>query len=69
MTRQVRLNGEPVPVAAGTIAALLVERGIDLTARGVAVAVNGGIVRRTDWMATPVHDGDDIEIVRPFSGG
>ncbi|MCY4590401.1 MAG: sulfur carrier protein ThiS [Alphaproteobacteria bacterium] len=69
MTRQIRVNGDPVPVAATTIAALLAEQGIDRTARGVAVAVNGGVVRRTEWDETPVRDGDDIEIVRPFRGG
>ena len=69
MTRQIRVNGDPVPVAATTIAALLAEQGIDRTAKGVAVAVNGGVVRRAEWDETPVRDGDHIEIVRPFRGG
>ncbi|MEO6197243.1 MAG: sulfur carrier protein ThiS [Dehalococcoidia bacterium] len=35
----------------------------------VAVAINGEIVRRTDWRATVVSDGDVVEIVRAVGGG
>ena len=69
MSRKVRVNGDQVTVDATTIAALLAEQGIDRTSKGVAVALNGGVVRRTEWDETPVRDGDDIEIVRPFRGG
>lgn len=69
MNHRVRVNGEEVALLASTVAELLAEQGIDRSARGLAVAVNGGIVRRTEWDATRVGDGDDVEIVRPFSGG
>ena len=52
-----------------TLADLLVARGVDPTARFLAVAVNGAVVRRSDWPARPLSPGDDVEIVRPFSGG
>ncbi|MBV8335621.1 MAG: sulfur carrier protein ThiS [Alphaproteobacteria bacterium] len=68
MTR-VRINGIEEEVAAATLAELLVARSIDPAARFLAIAVNGAVVRRSEWTARPVSPGDDIEIVRPFSGG
>ena len=68
MTR-IRINGVEEEVAVATLADLLVARGVDPTARFLAVAVNGAVVRRSDWPARPLSPGDDVEIVRPFSGG
>ncbi|MFC6051123.1 sulfur carrier protein ThiS, partial [Methylobacterium hispanicum] len=45
-----------------------VESGIE-SPEGVAIALNGRVVRRRDWEATPVRDGDRIEIVRAMQGG
>jgi sulfur carrier protein len=69
MTR-LRINGVEEPeVAAATVAELLLARGMDPRARFLAVAVNGTVVRRADWTSYPLSPGDDVEIVRPFSGG
>jgi sulfur carrier protein len=68
MTR-LRINGEDAELAVGTIAELLVERGIDPTARFLAVAVNGAVVRRAEWPAAALSPGDSVEIVRPRQGG
>jgi sulfur carrier protein len=65
----VRLNGAEETVEPATVVDLLRARGIDPAARGVAVALNGAVVRRADWSATAIKAGDAIEIVRPFSGG
>jgi sulfur carrier protein len=65
----IRINGVEEEVAVATLADLLVARGVDPTARFLAVAVNGAVVRRSDWTARPLSPGDDVEIVRPFSGG
>jgi sulfur carrier protein len=65
----VRLNGAEETVEPATVVDLLRARGIDPAARGVAVALNGAVVRRTDWTTTAIKAGDAIEIVRPFSGG
>ena len=37
--------------------------------RGVAIALNGAVVRREDWRRTEMAPGDAIEIVRAFAGG
>jgi sulfur carrier protein len=65
----VRLNGMDETVEPATVIDLLRTRGIDPAARGVAVALNGKVVRRADWVTTEIKAGDAIEIVRPFSGG
>ena len=68
MTR-LRINGEETELAVATIAELLVERGIDPKARVLAVAVNGAVVRRTEWPEAALSAGDSVEIVRPLQGG
>jgi sulfur carrier protein len=68
MTRM-RINGVEEEVVVTTVAELLVARGVDPAARFLAIAVNGTVVRRSEWPSTPLSPGDDVEIVRPFSGG
>jgi sulfur carrier protein len=68
MTRM-RINGVEEEVVATTVAELLVARGVDPAARFLAIAVNGTVVRRSEWPSRPLSPGDDVEIVRPFSGG
>ena len=47
----------------------LAERGIDPSARFLAVAVNGTVVRRAEWAERSLAAGDQVEIVRPLQGG
>jgi len=68
MTR-LRINGVEAEVAATTVSELLIARGVDPAARFLAIAVNGTVVRRSEWPSRPLSPGDDVEIVRPFSGG
>jgi sulfur carrier protein len=37
--------------------------------RGFAISLNGEVVRRAAWPATPVREGDAVEIIRAMSGG
>jgi sulfur carrier protein len=37
--------------------------------RGVAVAVNGEVVPRTDWPATVLRGGDRVEVLSAAQGG
>jgi sulfur carrier protein len=68
MTR-LRINGVEEDVAVATVGELLAARGVDPSARFLAVAVNGSVVRRSEWRSRPLGPGDDVEIVRPLSGG
>ena len=64
----VTVNGEPREVAPGTGLAGLVASVTPL-ASGVAVAVNGEVVPRRAWPATPLRDGDQVEVVTAVQGG
>lgn len=65
---QVRINGEPRRVAAGsTIAALVAEIGLD--PKRVAVERNLEIVPRSTLAEVAVADGDAFEIVHFVGGG
>jgi thiamine biosynthesis protein ThiS len=68
---EIVLNGQPREVSldpeAATVDALTAALG--MKADRVAVERNGEIVRRADWAATPVHNGDRFEIVHFVGGG
>jgi sulfur carrier protein len=69
MGQTIRINGEGTALTAATIADLLAEKGIGANGKGVAVAVNGQIVRRQAWMETKLSPGDNVEIVHVRQGG
>ena len=65
----IRLNGEPQSVPAATLGELLALHAIDPAKPGVAVALNAAVVPRTRWQSTRLSPGDEVEIVKPHSGG
>ncbi|MBO0736660.1 MAG: sulfur carrier protein ThiS [Alphaproteobacteria bacterium] len=65
----IKINGLEEEVAVASLSELLTARGIDPAARFLAVAVNGTVIRRSEWGSKSLGPGDDIEIVKPFSGG
>jgi len=65
---RIRVNGEEKEVAGGlTVAALL--ESLDLPPTGIAVALNMEVVRRSDYAAVALSEGDEVEIVRAVGGG
>ncbi len=64
---RIRLNGEKFETEAATIAALLEETQTPMI--GVAVAVNGRVVRRAEHAQTPLQEGDEVELIRAVQGG
>ena len=64
----ITVNGEPRPLAPGATVASLVATWCP-SPRGVAVAVNGEVVPRSTWDATPIAMGDTVEIVTAAAGG
>lgn len=65
-----RVNGEPREVPADlTVRALLAHLGRDPDQPGVAVAVEDRVVRRAEWPATALRDGDRVEIITAAQGG
>lgn len=62
------VNGEPRRLPApATAADLLACLGLD--GRTVVVELNRRIVRRPDLAATPLHEGDAVELVHFVGGG
>ena len=64
-----RINGIEEEITATTVAELLVARGVDPAARFLAIAVNGAVVHRAEWLSRELAAGDTVEIVRPLQGG
>ena len=62
MTQTLTINGEPRQSSAATVAALLTEEGVKLDAKGVAVALNGALVRKIEWSATTLSHGDSVPV-------
>jgi sulfur carrier protein len=66
----VELNGQTEQLPDGaTVADAVKAVGVDDETRGIAVAVNGEVVRRADWMSTPLADRQAVEVVRAVQGG
>jgi sulfur carrier protein len=67
----IRLNGTDRDDLPGgmTVAALVAALDVPAQGRGVAVAVDGEVVRRGAWEQTEVPDGAAVEIVTAVQGG
>ena len=63
----IRVNGDGEEFLDETVLDLLQRRGIE--PRGIAVALDGEVVRRGAWCETKVHDGTQVEIVTAAAGG
>ncbi|PBB86816.1 sulfur carrier protein ThiS [Mesorhizobium sp. WSM3876] len=61
------VNGQSHEVAAGTLAALLVE--LDFQGGWLATALNGDVVPTKERDHCRLTDGDRIEILSPMKGG
>jgi sulfur carrier protein len=64
------LNGQPSELCAGeTIAHILALFGLNVDARGVAVAVDGEVVARSAWESFALLDGARVEVLSAMQGG
>ncbi len=63
------VNGEAMKTDAQTVLGLLASLGVDESRTGVAVALNEEVVRRSQWIETPLSDGDTVELLRATQGG
>ena len=66
----IELNGRAVELPAGaTVADAVIEAGADGDSRGIAVAVDGEVVRRGEWGKTKLQSDQNVEVVRAVQGG
>jgi sulfur carrier protein len=71
-TITVELNGERARLEEGASVRDAVDRaggGAAHEPRGVAVAVDGEVVPRSEWDRTSLHGGQSIEVMRAVQGG
>ncbi|MFI8994836.1 sulfur carrier protein ThiS [Streptomyces sp. NPDC053542] len=64
----VSVNGEPREIPGGLPLDRLVAT-LTTAASGVAAAVNEEVVPRSQWAATPLGDGDRVEVLTAVQGG
>jgi sulfur carrier protein len=62
------LNGEHTAVPEGATLATAIA-GLDLPARGIAVAMDREVVPRGQWDSTPLVEGARVEVVHAVQGG
>ena len=66
----VQVNGQPAELPDGaTVADAVRVVGVDGERRGVAVAVDGEVVRTAEWERTPLAERQAVEVVRAVQGG
>jgi sulfur carrier protein len=66
----IRVNGSQRDLGGGvTVAQLVAQLEVPAGGRGVAVAVDGEVVRRGAWEQTAVPEGAAVEIVTAVQGG
>jgi thiazole synthase len=67
---RIELNGEQRELTAtATLADAVRESGAPDAVRGVAVALDGEVVPRGEWEATPLREGQSVEILAAIQGG
>ncbi len=62
-----KVNGIPVNSLRSLVSDLLAEH--HLPTKGVAVAINGEVVRRSEWEITYVEADDEVEVLTAAAGG
>jgi len=62
------VNGEPREHYDGVTLAEVVTQ-LTVAPSGVAVALNGVVVPRGSWSATPLSDDDSVEVLTAVQGG
>jgi len=67
---RIELNGTPKELPEGaTLDAAVRASGAGKGARGVAVALDGEVVPRGEWEATPLREGQEVEVLAAIQGG
>jgi sulfur carrier protein len=66
----VTVNGEERQLPDGaTVGDVVSELDVRPERGGVAIAVNGEVVRRPEWAHTGLADGDRVEVLAAIQGG
>lgn len=64
------LNGKPTDIPAGeTVASVLARLGLEVDARGVAIAIDGEVLPRACWRTFALADDARVEVLTAMQGG
>jgi sulfur carrier protein len=67
---EIKVNGQPRElIAPCSLLQFLESLRLTTLERGVAVCVNGEVVRRADWNSVRLQPEDELEIVQAAQGG
>jgi thiazole synthase len=66
---RIELNGEARELQEGAMLDLAVRESGAEGARGVAVALDGEVVPRSEWERTPLREGQAVEVLAAIQGG
>lgn len=67
ISMKVIINNKEQETSAATLQELAEE--MKLPEKGVAIAVANKMVPRSEWASTPLHEGDNIVIIKAACGG
>ena len=65
---RVNLNGKPAEVRGDGLTEVLTQLGID-EPRGIAIAIDGEVVPKSEWNDVILTEGQKVEVVRAVQGG
>ena len=67
---ELTINGQTTSLPPQTIHSLIVSIcGVNPPPQGIAVAIDGMVIRRSEWSTTQLCNGNDIEVLWASSGG
>jgi thiazole synthase len=67
---RIKLNGEPRELPAGATLGLAVRKsGAEPDARGIAAALDGEVIPRSEWPSTELHEDQRVEVLAAIQGG
>jgi thiazole synthase len=67
---RIELNGEPAELAdSATLVEAALAAGAPESRRGVAIALDGEVVPRSEWGSTPLREGAAVEVLAAIQGG
>jgi thiazole synthase len=67
---KIELNGEPAELAdSATLVEAALAAGAPESRRGVAIALDGEVVPRSEWGTTPLREGAAVEVLAAIQGG
>ena len=65
---KITVNNDPIEIGNNTTVADLIET-LNYGKSQLAVAINSRVVPKTKWQQTPLHENDEIIIIKAVTGG